>query len=468
MSLFPTLEELRSHSSVHKLPQTVNDAIRVCVGLEVDYLWIDILCILQEDKEDKKRELAMMPNIYQRAWVTISASTAKHVSEGFLEDRAFSTSDERVISLPYVSADGQRGGFMIAAISAKFADPGIYDKSEPIHGRAWTYQERRLSPRLLDFSRWNLMCICRTGAFFEEHGLIDWSSPPAEWHWNLPANLRQFNNSVPCLENQHLPAWHSVVREYASRKLTLPTDKLTAIGALAQIYKENHEYRYIAGLWEETLVDDICWVVFPECEPLDGTLLPRPHEYRAPSWSWAAIDVHERRTIHFVNGQAESHRMLGPPCAQTELVTKAKIVRVAVEQNPPNSTFGQIRTGHLVIEGLTIDTLWNPKDLAYPFPFRYYYPRIFRDALEHEAPTLGYNSHIAVSVRLLVVKIGLREVPNSRCCHIFGLILLPVSSGRYRRAGAFEFLDPQPEDGTVHKIRDEPPVQFVRRVVEIV
>lgn len=72
------------------LPQTLLDAIKVCRELNILYLWIDALCIIQDDERDLLRELASMPQIYQEAYITIQAARAQGVQAGFLGKTVYS------------------------------------------------------------------------------------------------------------------------------------------------------------------------------------------------------------------------------------------------------------------------------------------------------------------------------------------------------------------------------------------
>ena len=64
-------------------PKTLSDAIKVCREIGMRYIWIDALCIVQDDPKDKARQ---MGRIYKDANLTIMAASAKSVYEGFLDD----------------------------------------------------------------------------------------------------------------------------------------------------------------------------------------------------------------------------------------------------------------------------------------------------------------------------------------------------------------------------------------------
>ena len=49
------------------------------------HLWVDALCIIQDDDRDKAVEIAKMPLIYSQAAVTIVASRSANVHDGFLK-----------------------------------------------------------------------------------------------------------------------------------------------------------------------------------------------------------------------------------------------------------------------------------------------------------------------------------------------------------------------------------------------
>jgi hypothetical protein len=157
-----SLSKMNESFAIRTLPQTLQDAFTVCRKIGLQYLWIDCLCIVQDDEDDLARELATMPQIYQRAWVTISASTANHVDTGFLHDRGHRTRTRNnmyspsfklaaPISLPYVCEDSISTGAIVLQsgqhvyeaplhVYHDHLDSNQYDlrqESLPINLRAW-------------------------------------------------------------------------------------------------------------------------------------------------------------------------------------------------------------------------------------------------------------------------------------------------------------------------------------------
>jgi hypothetical protein len=66
------------------LPQTIQDAISVTHRLGIRYLWVDALCIIQDNPIDKSTEINAVGANYKNATLTISAASAASVELGFL------------------------------------------------------------------------------------------------------------------------------------------------------------------------------------------------------------------------------------------------------------------------------------------------------------------------------------------------------------------------------------------------
>ncbi|KAK7718842.1 hypothetical protein SLS57_005952 [Botryosphaeria dothidea] len=89
------------------LPKTFRDAITVVRSLGFRYIWIDSLCIVQDDLDEWLRESEQMGVIYERAALTIAACHAKNSTEGCFFDR---TPVSSPVTLPYWDSNGQQAG----------------------------------------------------------------------------------------------------------------------------------------------------------------------------------------------------------------------------------------------------------------------------------------------------------------------------------------------------------------------
>lgn len=79
------LRETKGKIDYSQLPATIQDAIQVTLGLGFHYLWVDSLCIVQDDPDELIHEIAKMASIYSQAVVTISAISAAAAGDGFLD-----------------------------------------------------------------------------------------------------------------------------------------------------------------------------------------------------------------------------------------------------------------------------------------------------------------------------------------------------------------------------------------------
>ncbi|KAM5373305.1 hypothetical protein ACJZ2D_007134 [Fusarium nematophilum] len=135
------------------LPQKYQDVISICREIPVRYLWIDSLCILQDDDGlDFRREAPIMMDIYQQAFLTLT------ICWDFNETTFFRKRRPRSIPRPpslhhgsYKASDSpdpisSPGGYAFVECSLDFK---MNVEDAPINRRAWDLQERCLSRRIL-------------------------------------------------------------------------------------------------------------------------------------------------------------------------------------------------------------------------------------------------------------------------------------------------------------------------------
>jgi len=76
------INDYKKSISWKSLPKTFQDTVDLARFLNVRYLWIDSLCIIQDDLKDWEREAAEMANIYSKSYLTIAATAAFDCSQG--------------------------------------------------------------------------------------------------------------------------------------------------------------------------------------------------------------------------------------------------------------------------------------------------------------------------------------------------------------------------------------------------
>lgn len=309
---------------IHLLPQVILDAIEMTRKLGYTYLWVDALCILQDSREDKDREIAQMRRIFQYASLAIAAAKSSSVKEAFL-----SWAHPDYFMLPFSIPFHHQSG-TIKPISVGYR---AYYRSnkDPWNFRAWTLEEQLLSPRLLVYSNDGLKWQCRA-ELQAERTLYD---PPQAFR-GIPWSPTE----IPAADKYDTRRlWADIVCDYTQRSVTHPKDKLIAFAAIAEEFGRIWEDKYLAGLWQSTLFEDLLWRrdVTSDSE-LWLALYPRPTAYRAPSWSWAAIDGYvfgadediEREPFQF------------------------EIVRCEVEHKSDMVPYGAVVGGILEVKGLLV------------------------------------------------------------------------------------------------------------------
>lgn len=155
--LTTTTRNLQNHLAGilwHQLPQTFREAVLVTLSLGIEYLWIDSLCIVQDDKSDWHREAQKMGMLYRNASLVLAAGGAKDSTESLLPT---SRPIRASIRIPYIS-EGLHRGFFNAAILV----PGPYSPVQgPLRLRAWAFQEWYLGRRIVFFMPRGIFWKCR-------------------------------------------------------------------------------------------------------------------------------------------------------------------------------------------------------------------------------------------------------------------------------------------------------------------
>ncbi|KAI0151816.1 HET-domain-containing protein [Xylariaceae sp. FL1272] len=277
------------------LPKTLADAVWYTHHLGLQYLWIDSLCILQDDSDDKGREIPRMGQYYGDATVTICAASADTAFSGFLS-MPLSPEDGADYLIGPIQLRAKTTTGEIGTIQA-FREPDYFSSQrsrEAIVRRGWTLQESLLSRRLLIFSSQHLFFSCRTA-----NASCGGTEP-------IPNSrmLGTFQSRVSGVSTMSgllrlypiVKTWDKVVEEYTQRLLGFPGDKLPAISAMAanlvQMARDERgvDFKYHAGLMigiegkDSSWKGELLWAATEPAAPvgiIDGAF--------APSWSWASV-----------------------------------------------------------------------------------------------------------------------------------------------------------------------------------
>ncbi|KAF4869127.1 hypothetical protein CGCSCA1_v011799 [Colletotrichum siamense] len=278
---------------ISQLDATIRDAMITTYELGFEYLWIDALCIVQDDEDFKAKELRKMGDIYRNAAFTIVPSAAGDVREGFLK-RRLSTLERtipaegrpQIIFKMKAEWKDERSN-ETTPFSAILKAKELQGDKEPWYHRAWTLQEALFSRRRLQYhekqTTWR--CYCAGERILDHDG---WFSRSNE---GSGTSLSEVLGHVTRMlwNRQNLPRtsvvfgyWYSLVRTYSSRSLTYFTDRLPAISSTAREFASILQDHYVCGLWASDLALGLAWTTGVRGLSYDN------NSVKEPSWSWAS------------------------------------------------------------------------------------------------------------------------------------------------------------------------------------
>lgn len=297
------------------------------------YLWIDSLCICQDDLNDWERESAQMAAVYSNSYLTLAAVKSPDTNGGLLSART----PREYFKLPRKGSSPDH--YILATALALDLDTIHYFhlrmRKEPLTKRAWGFQERILARRILHFASEQMYWECLEG-FEAEQGLkLKYRLPFVSDNTQLVEYRDQRHKMAQPIKPKYegyeqnsklIGNWHELLREYGPRELTNPLDKLPAFSGIAKSLSKSFKDEYLAGLWRGSLIECLCWQAL-RCKPVG--------QYRAPSWSWAAVD--------------------GIPATGLLGVTEevANILEVKVEIDGDNP-FGRVKDGWITLEATLV------------------------------------------------------------------------------------------------------------------
>jgi Heterokaryon incompatibility protein (HET) len=300
-----TLEQYSICLPSDKLPQTIRDAINITRSLAIRYLWVDALCILQDNTDDKSVEIGEMGRIYRNAMVTIAAGSSQRVTDGFLKERTIPYSYQ----LPFYLSAGRFG-----IISLRACEKLGHAKVDPLETRGWTLQESLLSRRVLYYGSRDLLWKCQREHFvpvYKTHHFYF-----STLGYQLPASMssgrKGHHSEIPRLQSR---IWRELVDNYSSRELTILEDRLPALAGIASELQNIWKDTYLAGMWQNCLIRQLGW---------QRTYIkdPPPEPFRSPSWSWAS----SRSRVIFLEAFREDARFVA--CEVIPVDKKSPLGRV--------------------------------------------------------------------------------------------------------------------------------------------
>jgi hypothetical protein len=303
------------------MPKTIQDAIKVTQKLGYAHLWVDSMCIIQDNDEDKALEIMRMTQVYSNAAFTIAAACADSVFDGFLKPR-----EARYLhffELPCKNRYGKIGKFMFSDKNQK----GPMLAGEKLHSRGWVMQERLLSKHTLQYGvkqvKW--LCECNGGTHRATDG----------WRPVTSSDDSTYKLDDPTAFPSN---WETIVNEYTRRNLSVPTDRLLAISGIAQRLGDIIKDKYYCGIWNRQFPFGLLWASTEQKIPTP------PDVYQGPSWSWAGI-----------NG---SIRPVWNEKSSTKSTKHLQVLKVSVDLAQEGAKYGAVRKAVLEARAPLLIAWW--------------------------------------------------------------------------------------------------------------
>ena len=270
-----------------RLPRLFQDAIEITGYLGVDYIWVDSLCIIQDDQQDWERESQNMASIFENAYLTIVAASSPDPHAPILRGRGLS---EEKVRFDFTEKDHSQSCLfsrlttaedMFKRIPIKVKEISSRQWGEVLYDRGWTFQEDLLARRTVHYLPNRVVWECRM-LHVDERQLLG--------HRKFAASL-----------DRPLWTWREYVKAYMRRDLTSISDSLPAISGIANKVSQRLGDEYLAGLWRSSLITDLGWCL-NRCSSPPGP----PRQYIAPSWSWASVGIRQAigYPVHFEHPRA--------------------------------------------------------------------------------------------------------------------------------------------------------------------
>jgi hypothetical protein len=320
--LTSNLADLKQEIPSDMMPACFKDAVLIAKRLNIPYLWVDTMCIVQNDRVDWEIESSKMAEVYRNAAFVIAASSSSNLHESFLVSK-----DEyyNPVTLDCVITDGEASTTFKARRKATVGIHASFPRSgpqDPLTLRAWAFQERELATRCISFHKAEIQWQCQGLEICQCQEMLQ---APTRCTSRLPTKKADDAEAVLWRE------WHLLVEEFSSRELTYPEDKLSALSGLAKHFSDMTTSVYAAGMWKDHLLFDISW------QRQSRRPLQLPVEDIAPSFSWASLSVP-------VDYQPARESYPGRRICHTRLLS---LDCPSIGRNP----FGQVLGGSISITG---------------------------------------------------------------------------------------------------------------------
>lgn len=273
------LKEYRNGFAMSTLPRLWKRVMAVAREIGYRYLWIDALCVVQDDMDELFKEVNAMPDYIAGAdMVFATANTDPY-------DHLTSQRSRPDVCEPFL-ADMQDGSGTFQIHVRYPLQTALDVMNQEVFSRCWRQQEALLPKRLVIFGRQQLYWSCAHGLASEGDALM----VPAPWT-SLP-NLRKKRQhmskflSSESMRNDAYQYWYYLVETNSRGALTYSVDRFNSFIGLGRETLQILDGEEIqAGLLSGNIPHGLLWIHMPD----NKTQRQKGYDdasYAGPSWSW--------------------------------------------------------------------------------------------------------------------------------------------------------------------------------------
>lgn len=324
-----TLEDMKQKVVFNDSSKTFREAVDATRRLGIPFLWIDSLCILQDDRSDWEKEAPTMSDVYNSSTVTLSAASSNSAAGGLFPLTNERKEKHKEWKLPCTAPDGSPEYVYVRARTKDVFNIQniVHSSVEPekpwLSSRGWVLQEDHLSPRMLHFRKEELAWTCNSCSRCEcriRPSLLK-SNP-----FRIALGALETTEERTRELNRY---WPAIAMEYSRRNLTIPGDRIAALSGLAKYMEEETTDTYVCGLWYEDMADQLLWYI----DRSGGQKLPAArfaHPY-APTWSWMSVPAPISYWDRYPTGSVPRHDAIVSDDAVDSYLRVCSIERVPID-----------------------------------------------------------------------------------------------------------------------------------------
>ncbi|KAI9642534.1 hypothetical protein NHQ30_009339 [Ciborinia camelliae] len=356
-----------------QIPRTIRDAMTLVELLEERYLWVDSLCIVQDDEISSTHEINNMASIYANATVTIVAAQGADADFGL---RGLRSSQARSLTQKIV----RLGEFEVL----KLHFDGTSGEHTVWNSRGWTFQEHLFSHRLLFFDKESVSWECGNETWYEDR----------KYAANISRKRTRYNDVHTIRKGLQEPlpdiwTFFELLEIYKNRTLTYSNDGLRAFMGVIRTLEHKFEGGFIGGLPVFWLDVALLWQQNTFSMRIPANDSP---DY-LPSWSWAGwtgdLDLRQFCASFLdVTNQVRKIVQSGSPIIET-----LPLVRWSIREHGQLPSSLSANNWHefkskahkgTIPEGwqrLDANFLWDTKDPKLQWPMKYYYTHDYSEEI---------------------------------------------------------------------------------------